>query len=139
MATRAVVVVSFLFMGPDGTQGAGVWDGTYPNRTVFHIRTHTDTYWAPMGPLAAHGPHFQFFRFLPPGPPRIFRKVSVVMPEEQSLPILQKRHGHIGTDEIAKANSAAQLLSRAAALLPLSRTRNMEVNKVPSIGASAGC
>ena len=33
---------SIFLMGPDGTQGTGVLDGTYPNRTVFHIRTHTD-------------------------------------------------------------------------------------------------
>ena len=89
---KLVFRFSMFLRGDDGTQGAGGWDGTYPRVTVFHIWTHTDTYWAPMGPM---GPNFNFSDFCPLGPPGIFRKVSVVMPEEQLLPILQKRHGHV--------------------------------------------
>ena len=63
---KLVFRFSIFLRGGDGGRGGGGWDGTYPRVTVFHIWTHTDTYWALMGPLGAHGPHFHFFRFLPP-------------------------------------------------------------------------
>ena len=69
---KLVFRFSLFWGGDDGAHGGLGWDGTYPRVTVFHIRTHTDTYWAPMGPQGAHGPHFQFFRFLPPGSPTHF-------------------------------------------------------------------
>ena len=92
---KLVFRFSIFFGGDDGAQGGRGWDRTYPRVTVFHIWTHTDTYWALWGPMGPMGPIFNFSDFCPLGPPRIFRKVSVVMPEEQSLPITQKRHGQM--------------------------------------------
>ena len=51
------------------------------------------------------GPNFNFSDFCPLGPPGIFRKVSVVIPEEQPLPITQKRHGHMALTMAAQGES----------------------------------
>ncbi len=75
-------------MGPKG-QGVGM-EPTTGDRI-----SHMDPYGYLLGPLGPMGPIFIFSDFCPLGPPRIFRKVSVVMPEEQLLPITQKRHCHM--------------------------------------------
>ena len=60
---------SIFLRGGDGGHGEGVWDRTYPEWIEFNIRTHWDTYWAPMGPM---GPISDFSDFWPLGSSRNF-------------------------------------------------------------------
>ena len=55
---KLVFGFSIFFGGADGVQGRRGWAGTWPRATVFDIRTHTDTYWAPMGSQGAQGAQF---------------------------------------------------------------------------------
>ena len=81
--------------GPDW--GRGLWGRRYGcgGRSCGSVRTHRDTYgppgalWGPMGALS----HFSQFSGFGPGP--VPWRVSVVARGEQSVPIEQKRHGHI--------------------------------------------
>ena len=86
----------------------------FGRRSNGSVRTHRDTYGPPWGPLGAHGGPFPFFPIFgfwpwPRSPWRAARggpwKVSVVARGEQSVPMEQKRHGHMHSVVQVQCNS----------------------------------